>query len=50
MDDILVVHVHRRGVYNFVDYISGILVFHISVIVHSFQKFVSDFGNFLHVH
>ena len=47
MDDSQILVLHSRGVYNFMGMIGGIAVFHFSVIMHSFQKSVSDFGTFL---
>ena len=48
MDDIQIVVIHSRGVYPFYGYKFGaIAVFHCSVIMHCFQKLVSDLGTFL---
>ena len=38
MDDIQILVLHSRGVYNFMVWFDGIALFHISVIMHSFQK------------
>ena len=43
MNDNQILVIHSRGVYNCMDKIT---VFYCSVIMHCFQKFVSDLGKF----
>ena len=46
MDDIQILVVHSRGVYNFMGLIRWIALFHCSVIMHSFQKLFQILANF----
>ena len=51
MNDNQIMVVHSRGVYNFIEgMILASSLFHFSVIMHSFQKIVSDFGKFQHLY
>ena len=47
MDDIQILVIHSRGVYTNEYKFGAIAVFHCSVIMHYFQKSVSDLDTFL---
>ena len=47
MDDIQILVSHSRRVQFYWYKFGGLAVFHLSVIMHSCQKLVSDFGTFL---